>query len=58
MTRNRFKQGKKTSANILSTTKARKFFLEYTDYIDMKDTYKITSSADKMDISIKNITQF
>ena len=47
MTRNRFNQAKhqskSTSTNSLTLSKARGFFLEDNDNIDMKDTYKITS---------------
>ena len=47
MTRNRFNQAKQsistsTSMNNLTLSKARGLFLEDTDNIDMKDTYKIT----------------
>ena len=47
MTRNRFNQAKhkstSTSTNNLTLSKARGLFLEDTDDIDMKDTYKITN---------------
>ena len=47
MTRNRFNQAKhqstSTSTNNLALSKARGFFLEDNDNIDMKDTYKITN---------------
>ena len=47
MTRNRFNQAKhistSTSTNNLTLSKARGFFLEDNDNIDMKDTYKITN---------------
>ena len=41
MTKNSY-QGKQTSANSLSTTKAHKLFLRINDKNDMKDTHKIT----------------
>ena len=51
MTRNRFNQAKRqstststsTSMNNLTLSKAHGLFLEDNDYIDMKDTYKITN---------------
>ena len=49
MTRNRFNQAKhqststSTSTNKLTLSKARGFFLEDNDNIDMKDTYKFTN---------------
>ena len=47
MTRNRFNQAKhkstSTSTNNLTLSKARGFFLEDNDDIDMKDTFKITN---------------
>ena len=52
MTRNRFNQAKhqsvnpllgSTSTNNTTLSKARGFFLEDNDNIDMKDTYRITN---------------
>ena len=58
MTRNRFNQAKNqsgnsllglTSTNNLTLSKARGFFLEDNDNIDMKDTYKITNVHPPLD---------
>ena len=60
MTRNRFNQAKhqsgnplrgstSTSTNNLTLCKARGLFLEDIDYIDMKDTYKITNVQPPID---------
>ena len=53
MTRNRFNQAKhkstSTSTNNLTLSKARGFFLEDNDNIDMKDTYKITNALPPID---------
>ena len=65
MTRNRFNQAKLQSGNPLlgsaitnnlTTNKARQFFLEDNDNIDMKETYKITNvhpQIDEKDVVIK-----
>ena len=60
MTRNRFNQAKhksmSTSTNNLTLSKARALFLEDNDYINMKDTYKITKvhpPIDEKDVVIK-----
>ena len=56
MTRNRFNQANRStgrwyhqSTNNLTLSKARGFFLEDNDNIDMKDTYKITNVHPRID---------
>ena len=52
MTRNRFNQAKHQwgNGNNLTLSKARGFFLEDNDNIDMKDTYKITYVYPPIDV--------